>query len=154
MNRYLKLAFLLLMVGGVGFVGGFFVGAKDGVLQFFLLDSSAKASLLTYELQSLRAGNAKTIIEAKEIQLDGEVVRFAAYRREGRPWVFFLENWEERDHNKYMKRVAAYRKQYPPFIPTVDFGTNNPMKEDKDEMEKYAQEVKDVTAEILKEYGK
>jgi hypothetical protein len=150
MSRYLKVGFLLLAVGAVGFVGGFFVGAKDGVWQFYLLDSSAKASLLTYELQTLRAGNAKKIIDSKEIELDGELVRFAEFRREGRPWIFWLENWNERDHTKYMKHVAAYRKQHPPFTPTVDFGKDNPMKE---EMERYAKEVKAVTAEILKEYG-
>ena len=150
MNQYLKVGLLLLAVGVAGFVGGFFVGVKEGVWQFFLLDSSAKASLVTYELQALRAGNAKKIIDSKEIELDGELVRFSEFRREGRPWVFWLEDWNERDHTKYMKHVAAYRKQYPPFTPTIDFGKDNPMKE---EMEKHVQEVKNVTAEILKEYG-
>lgn len=84
MNRYLKLGLALIAAVGVGFVGGFFVGVKEGVWQFFLLESSVKASLLTYELQALRAGNAKKIIDAKEIELDGELVRFADFRREGR----------------------------------------------------------------------
>ena len=150
MNQYLKVGLLLLAVGVAGFAGGFFVGVKEGVWQFFLLDSSAKASLVTYELQALRAGNAKKIIDSKEIELDGELVRFSEFRREGRPWVFWLEDWNERDHTKYMKHVAAYRKQYPSITPTIDFGKDNPMKE---EMEKYVQEVENVTAEILKEYG-
>lgn len=142
---------LLLAVGVAGFAGGFVVGVKEGVWQFFLLDSSAKASLLTFELQALRAGNTKKIIDTKEIELDGELVRFGEFRREGRPWVFWFEEWNEREHTKYMERVASYRKQYPPITPTIDFGKDNPMKE---EMEKHVQDVKNVTAEILKEYGK
>lgn len=50
-----------------------------------------------------------------------------------------------------MKRVAAYRKQYPPVIPTIDSDENNPIRE---EMERYKQDVKNITAEILEEYGK
>lgn len=148
MSRSLKAGLLFISVAGVGFVGGFFVGAKEGVKQFFLLESSVKASLLTFELQALRAGNAKKIIDSKEIELDGEVVRFAQFRREGHPWIFWLEDGYERDHTKYMKRVAAYRKKHPPFIPSLEFG--NEMKE---EMEQYAQEVKAETAVVLKEYG-
>ena len=150
MNRYLRVALLLLAAGGTGFAGGVFVGAKDTVWQFVLLDSSAKASLLTYELQALRAGNIKRIIDTKEIELDGELVHFAEFRREERPWIFWLYGWKEREHAKYMKHVASYRKQYPPFTTTIDFGKDNPMKE---EMEKHVQDVKNVTAEILKEYG-
>ncbi len=154
MNRHLKVGLVVVAVAGVGFVGGFFVGVKEGVWQFFLLESSTKATLLTYELQDLRAGNTKKIIDVKEIELDGELVRFGDFRREGRPWVFWFQDGYERDHTKYMKRVAAYRKQYPPFAPTfaptLDYGKDNTMKE---ELEKYAQEVKAVTAEVLKEYG-
>lgn len=49
-----------------------------------------------------------------------------------------------------MKRVAAYRKQYPPFAPPLDYGKDNPMKE---EFEKYAQDVEAITAEVLKSMG-
>lgn len=70
-------------------------------------------------------------------------MRFAEFRREGRPWAFWLEDWNGRDHTKYMKRVAAYRKQYPPFTPTIEFGNDNPMKEER---EKHVQEVNAVTA--------
>jgi hypothetical protein len=150
MNRYLKVGLVVFVGVCAGFAGGFFVGVKEGVWQFFLRESSVKASLLTYELQALRAGNTKKIIDAKEIELDGELVRFGDFRREGRPWVFWFQDGYERDHTKYMKRVAAYRNQYPPFAPTLDYGKDNPMKE---EFEKYAQEVKAVTAEVLKEYG-
>lgn len=150
MNRNFKVGLAAVAVAVVGFVGGFFVGVKEGVEQFFLLESSVKASLLTFELQALRAGNSKKIIEAKEIELDGELVRFGDFRSQGRPWVFWFQDGDDRDHTKYMKRVAAYRKQYPPFTPTIDFGKDNPMKE---EMEKHAAEVNKVTAEILKEYG-
>ncbi len=150
MNRNFKVGMALLAAVLVGFVCGFFIGVKDGVWQFFLLESSVKADLLTHELQALRAGNAKKIIETKEIQLDGEVVRFSEFRREGRPWVFWFQDGYERDHTKYMKHVAAYRKQYPPFVPTIEFEKENSMKE---EMQEFSEQVKTVTAEILKEYG-
>ena len=150
MNRYLKAGLVTVTIAGVGFVGGFFVGVKEGVWQFFLLESSAKAILLTLELQDLRAGNTKKIIDTKEIELDGELVRFGDFRREGRPRVFWFQDGYVRDHTKYMKRVASYRKQYPPFAPSLDYGKDNPMKE---EFEKYAQEIKAITAEVIKEYG-
>ena len=151
MNNYLKISLIALLAATAGFGGGFLLGVDQGVKQFFLLESSVKASLLTFELQALRAGNAKKIIDLKEIELDGEVVRFAQFRREGYPWIFWLQEGYERDHKKYMERVAAYRKQHPPYIPTLRIGEESPMKMEADE---FAKEVTRTTGEIIKEYEK
>lgn len=122
-----------------------------GVHQFLLLESSVKATLLASELKGLRADRVKQVINAKEIELDGEVVRFSHFRREGKPWIFWPRDGYERDHTRYMQNVAAYRKEHPPVIPTLDFGENNPI---KGEMTAFGKEVKDVTNDVLKEYGK
>ncbi len=153
MKKYAKFGLLIVAISMMSFAGGFFVGVREGLKQFFLLESSVKASLLTYELQSLRAGNAEKFMNTKEIELDGQLILFSKFRHEGHPWIFLFEgeDWQGRDHAKYMKRVAAYRKQYPPVIPTIDSGENNPIRE---EMERYKQDVKNITAEILEEYGK
>ncbi len=150
MSMLARTILIAVVAGVIGLVGGFVVGVRDGVSQFFLLDSTAKASLLTFELQALREGNVKTIIEAKEIELDGEVVRATELLRAGRPWIFWPNYEYERDHERYLKRVASYRQEYPPVVPTVEYAPNSTIRE---EMEAFADDVKESTRQIISEYG-
>jgi hypothetical protein len=129
---------------------GFFAGVRAAVWEHYLRDSSAKASVLTHELRILRAGKTDMLIEAKEAELDGEIYTFGRYLEEGRPWVFWPES-SAYDHDKYMRNVAAYRKQYPAVAPTRDPGKDNPNAE---QMRSYARDVARRTQEILQKYGK
>jgi hypothetical protein len=141
---------IAVVAGAIGLVSGFAVGVREGVTQFFLLDSTARASLITFELQALRKDNVETIIEAKEIELDGEVVRATELLREGRPWIFWPSFEYERDHTRYLEKVASYRQEHPPVVPKVEHGPNSPIRE---EMEAFADNVKESTRQIISEYG-
>jgi hypothetical protein len=151
MKQSVRFALILFAVGGACAAGGYLLGVSQGLEQFFLRESSVKASLLAYELEALRAGNIASYINSKEIELDGEVVRFAQFRREGRPWVLRLQAGYERDHTKYMEHVAAYRKLHPPAVPALGYEKDHPM---KSEMEQFAKEVTAATSALVKEYGK
>lgn len=135
---------------GIGVLAGFIVGVHQGVEQFHLLDSSAKASLLTYELQALRAGKVEAIIKSKEIELDGAVVGFARFQASGHGWLFWPRD-VQRDHRRYMEHVASYRRQHPPVIPSLEYTVENPTKV---EMESFGEEVAEATAKVLREYAK
>ena len=148
MNRF---GIILITIALIltAYTGGFYTGVNEGLKQSFLIGSSVKASLLTYELNSLRAGDIETNITTKEIELDGEVVRYTRSLKEGRPWVLWQAEGYELDHDKYMTEVAKYRKKHPAVIPTLIYEKENPM---KDEMEKYKKEVVKSTELILKKY--
>ena len=150
MSSRLKLALALVAAAGVGTVCGFILGVRVGVWQFGLLDSSAKASVVTYELQDLRSGHTDRIVQAKEISLDGEVLMFCRFLEEGHPWLFWPQN-HYFDHARYMKHVANYRKQYPPVTPTIEFAADNPT---RDEMKNYGQDVADCTKQVIEKYEK
>ena len=151
MNRTFIIILSVILIGGTGFAIGFFTGVNEGIKQYFLIESSVKASLLTHELRSLREGDVETNLTTKEIELDGEVVKYFHFLREGRPWVFWFLGGYERDHAKYMTNVASYRKEHPPIMPTIEYGKENTM---KDEMEKFKKDVVEATDEMLNEYGK
>jgi hypothetical protein len=150
MSSRLKLVLALIGAAGVGTVCGFLLGVRVGVWQFGLLDSSAKASLVTYELQALRAGQTDKIVRAKEISLDGEVLMFCRFLEEGYPWLFWPQN-HYFDHARHMKHVANYRKQYPPVAPSMEFAADNPM---RDELISYGQDVAGCTKQVVDRYEK
>jgi hypothetical protein len=150
MGNRLKCVFALLIGVVIGGTAGFFFGAQAGVWEFFLLDSSAKASLLTYELRALRAGETGKIILSKEIELDGDVVNFAHFLEEGHPWVLWPAGGY-RDHDKFMRQVALYREAYPPVTPAVEIKDDNPIQA---ELRAYHEEVSRRTKEMIERYGK
>jgi len=150
MNQTTKYTLVVTVALGLGAVGGFFYGAKVGVEQFALLESSAKAFLLADELRSLRRGNTERLIPLKELYLDSEVLRFGEFRQKGHPWIFWLAGPPEREHAKWMRGVAAYRKEHPPFSPTLAEPKGGELASNK---KHFDQELLQVTNEILKEYG-
>jgi hypothetical protein len=150
MKRTIYISLILIIVGVLGATIGFFAGVNEGIKQFFMIESSVKASLLTHELRSLRDNDLETSITSKEIELDGEVVKFTKFQREGRPWVFLFLGGVERDHEKYMRNVASYRKEYPAVLPTIEYSNDNSMKE---EMEQYKKKVVEATESVVNEFG-
>jgi hypothetical protein len=118
--------------------------------QFQKLDSSAKASVLTRELEALRAGNIGKVIQSKEIEVDGSVVSALAFQDSGMSWLFwpYMHSW---DHTPSLKRVAQYRKQYPPVTPKLApaVGADDPA-----DLRGFAREVSRSTEVLIERYGK
>ena len=134
----------------VAFAGGVYVGVILGIEEFQNFESSAKASVLTTELRALRAGNVERIIQTKEVEVDGNVVRALAFQESGMPWLFwpYVHSW---DHTPSLKRVAQYRKQHPPIAPTIapPAGTDDPA-----DLRGFADEVTRSTKVLIERYGR
>jgi hypothetical protein len=133
----------------IAFVGGVYAGVLLGVVEFQKLDSSAKGSVLTAELRALRAGNVDKVIEGKEIELDGSLVSALKFQESGMPWLFwpYMHSW---DHTPSLRRIAQYRKEYPPVVPkhAPALGVDDPS-----DLRGFAREVSRSTDILIKRYG-
>ena len=144
MKRDSKFALVVLAATGLGFGGGFWVGAYVGLDQYFLMDSSLKASLLTHQLQMLRGGKVDYVIDWKETDLDYQIVRFSFFTEEGHPWLWWPLS-REYDHDQHMRTVAVYRKEHPPILPTIKFSDDDPFKAEIDvNSAEVSKRIKDV----------
>jgi len=132
------------------FAAGLRAGASVGAEQFAKMDSSARASVLTSELRALRAGDVGKIIEAKEIEVDGNVVHAIEFQKSGMPWLFWPNDgaW---NHERSLGYVAQYRKQYPPVAPKFAPAVGAP---DPGDLRGFAVDVEQSTRELLERYGK
>lgn len=133
--------FLLL----VTFMSGVYVGAY----QFNAMDASGRAALLVYELSALRHGSADKLINTKELNLDGAIVKALRFQESGHPWLFFPFSGSY-DHSEYLKIASAYRKKHPSPTPSVDFGNGPDLQE---EMAAYAAEVAKRMEQLQHRYG-
>lgn len=142
------LAVILFVI--LGFIAGLKIGVHAGQQEFAMQEGSVKAALLVGELRVLRGGATQKLIPAKEIELDGEIVKALAFRESGHPWLFWPFDGAY-EHIRYLRSVAAYRAEYPAAIPQLPIGEENPM---AGEIKSYAQLVRDRTQELLRDYGK
>jgi hypothetical protein len=133
----------------IAFAAGICVGAIFGVDQFHKWESAAKASVLTTELRALRAGNADKIIQAKEVELDGNVVNAVAFQESPMRSLlsFFVYPY---DQTQSLKRVAQYRKQYQPVAPTIAPASGA---DDPADLRGFARDVSRSTEVLLQRYG-
>ena len=137
------MAFLLLFIA-------FKLGMHVGAYQSWLLDSSAKSSLLVGELNTIRKGKAETLIESKEIELDGAITRALRLRGSDLTWLFYPFDGNY-DHDRYLRAAAAYRKLYPSPTPRLDFGgTEGKFKQ---QMEAYQVEVASRMSQLQQLHG-
>ena len=134
----------------VAFAAGVYIGVIVGVDQFQKLDSSAKASVLTGELRALRAGNIDKVIQTKEIEVDGNVVAALMFQQSGMPWLFWPYA-HSLDHSWSLKRVAQYRKEYPPVVPKLVPKADT---QDGYDSRPFAQDVIRSTEVLIERYGK
>jgi hypothetical protein len=134
----------------VGFAAGVYFGVILGIDQFQKLDSSAKASVLTGELRALRAGDIEKVIQTKEIEVDGNVVAALMFQESGMPWLFWPYA-HSLDHTWSLKRVARYRKEYPPVVPKLVSTTDSHEGYDP---RPFAQDVTRSTEILIERYGK
>jgi hypothetical protein len=127
----------------------FKIGVHVGTYESWLMDSSAKASLLVGELRAIRGGKAEKLIEPKEIELDGAITQALRFRDSGLSWLFypFAEGY---DHDRYLRSAAGYRKEYLSPTPKLDFGTEGDLKQ---QMEAYRVEVALRMSQLQQRYG-
>jgi len=144
-----KFALTALIVGAT-FAFGFRLGVHVGAPEYAMMESSVKAALIAGELRAIRGGSMDKLIAAKEIELDGEVVKALRYREEGQPWMFWPFS-AAYDHKRYLDGVARYRRQHSAPTPSLDFGQLEPM---RSEMATHAQEVQRRTDELTSTYGR
>lgn len=116
--RTFAVVFGLAIALAVVFAAGLRVGAELGVKEFARMESSAKASLLTGELQLLRSGNGHQLIQTKEIELDWAIVQAISFQDSGKPWLFWPES-ELWNHERSLRRVAQYRVEHAPVVPGI-----------------------------------
>lgn len=146
-----KLLVLLTSIA-LTFVVGFGLGVHVGLYQFSLLEGSVKATLLAAELRTLRAAQPDKIqylINSKEVALDGEIEKALRFRDEGHPWMFWPVS-QHFEHDRYLRNVAKYRKEYPAHLPTLEFGGDETHKR---EMKAYAEEISRRTRQLIEIYG-
>ena len=127
----------------------FVAGVRVGATESAFLQSSVKATMLVSELRTLRAGKADLLVKAKELELDSEVFMYSQLIESGHPWLFWAEN-NDFEHERYLRQVARYRKEFPAVIPTLQMeGTD----ETRIRMRAQAETIARATEKIIREYG-
>jgi hypothetical protein len=124
----------------IAFVAGIYVGVD----QYLLISSTTEASLRVGELRALRASRNAALIQTKELELDTQLLLYSRYKAQGQPWIFWPFS-ESFDHERHLRTIAAYRKEFPPVLPAIadaSTGADSP-----------GQTVRQVTDEILRTYG-
>ena len=144
----------LIIVGSVTLsimllASAFIAGARVGVAESDLLQSTVKATLLVGELRALRAGKTDGLVRAKEIELDGEVLKYHRLIESGHPWLLLPES-ATFEHERYLRQIALYRKEFPAVLPTLEVtGTD----ETSVQMRVGAALVASTTEQIIRRFG-
>ena len=128
----------------------FLVGTRVGIDQHLKMDSSLKAAILVLELRALREGKGQSLIERKEIELDGNILSAIGFQDSGAPWVFW-PHAHDVDHRPSLSIAAQYRKQFPPVVPAIAPLADAP---DPGELRPYAHDVEKATTTLIRRYGK
>jgi len=144
----------LIIVGSATFsivllASAFVAGVRVGVAESDLLQSTVKATLLVGELRALRAGKTDGLVRAKEIELDGEVLKYHRLIESGHPWLLLPES-ATFEHERYLRQIALYRKEFPAVLPTLEVtGTD----ETSVQMRVGAALVASTTEQIIRRFG-
>ena len=93
-------------------IASFLFGARYGVYQSMLMNSSVEASLLTGELEALRENKNHLLIPAKEAELDGLILLHGTYLDTATPWIFWPESIGF-ENARYMNKVIKYKSMHP-----------------------------------------
>jgi hypothetical protein len=106
----MKKAFLFLAVFALGLAVGFPIGARIGAWQFLLADAQYKASILTTEIRSLKAGHIEPIIGGMEISLNRELAMHGEYIESSLSWLW--PDLKSQDDSA-IRRAVDYRLKNP-----------------------------------------
>jgi len=109
---------IISIVFAVGYTAGFIRGFQNA----FWFDSPGKGLADTIELRQLRRGDINKVIQAKEDDLDRQILLHSEYLKKGSPMMtqlyfsYFADpRWTtaEKDHHLFMNDVVRYRNEYP-----------------------------------------
>jgi hypothetical protein len=116
--------------------GAFKIGLHLGPEEHAALDSPAKAALLVRELTALRSGRQEQILQMKEVELDGQVVRALECERDHCGFILWPIG-KEIDRTTLLREVAVYRGAHRPAVNDGAFG----------------RDVTEATRLLLQQYG-
>ena len=128
------------------FIAGVHVGASESLL----LRSTSEAALLVGELRALREAKYSELIGKKELDLDTQVLFYSKLQTEGHPWLLWPLS-ESFEHERYLRTVAQYRKQFPVVMTSV---VAQGQGEYARELKATAELINRTTEDIIRGYGR
>lgn len=138
-----------LALSAVLLASAFVAGVRVGATESDLLQSTVRATLLVGELRALRAVKIDGLVKAKELELDGEVLKYHRLLESGHPWLLLPES-ATFEHERYLRQVAVYRKEFPPVVPALEVtGTD----ETSVEMRARAALIASTTEQIIRRFA-
>ncbi len=108
---------LCLISAAVGAIFGVRWGVAQGASHFAWVDAAPRSLVLVGYLRQLRSGQTESVINQLELELDMQIGWHDKLLQEGKPYLLdnavrgYLE-----DDPRYMKRVVAYRREFPSVI--------------------------------------
>ena len=99
--------FLTLLIG---FCAGTIFGFKQGPIEYLYWNSQFEASLLAGDIQKLKSGNIKHLIDFKESFLNQELANHGKYLESKLAWLSFY-NYD--DGGRAIKHAVDYRLANP-----------------------------------------
>ncbi|HYQ94660.1 MAG TPA: hypothetical protein VEP70_07515 [Burkholderiales bacterium] len=102
------LAFLAVFLLGVAV--GFPIGARVGLWEFMLGEAQYKASILSTQIKSIKAGKTEPIVVGMEISLNAELAKHGQHMESHFSWLWpGLKSGDD----KPIRRAVAYRLANP-----------------------------------------
>ena len=95
-----------------GLISGIYFGFKKAPEEFAYWNSQFNASILAYELESLKNEGSESTLWLKETDLDYELANYGRYMESKYKWVFPLITGLEHDP-KYITKAVTYRVENP-----------------------------------------
>src|SRR4051812_1399769 len=105
----MKKALIFLVVFLVGIVVGFPIGARVGGWEFSLADAQYKASILSMQIQRIKAGKTDPV-DVLEGWLDEELIKPGQYMESRLSWLW--PDLKPQD-DRAIRRAVAYRLANP-----------------------------------------
>jgi hypothetical protein len=116
--------FIYLLIFCSGFGIGTYFGFKKAPTEFLQWDSQFKASILAYENTSLKSGNIQRIIEANEINLNGELAMYGRHLGSSLFWLLKLTGNYNATDDEPIKNAVKYRNANPFIEPDMSKPSN------------------------------
>ena len=138
-----------VLLGVVLLASAFVAGARVGATESALSLSTIKATMLVGELRALRAGKIDPLIRAKELELDTEVLMYHRFSESGHPWLLWPDT-ENLEHERYLRQVALYRKQFPAVMSKIEISGTDDVSA---QLRAQSVELDRTTERIVRQYG-
>jgi len=106
----MKKTFIVFLAFAVGLAFGFPVGTRVGVSEYMLADAQHKASILSAQIEAIKAGKVEPILTGMETSLNAELAMHGQYMDSHLSWL-----WPELipKDDSAIRRAVAYRLANP-----------------------------------------